>query len=103
MQLFAELGEEFGPNPGLNLIPGVISEIKNNGLRLPHIGWNEVLKPNEGNSILFSGIPDKICFALYIVFLIPTSLKNILLERQTMELIYCSSSVTKCIWSAISS
>ena len=62
MQLFAELGEEFGPNPGLNLIPGVISKIKNNGLRLPHIGWNKVLKPNEGNSILFSGIPDKTCF-----------------------------------------
>lgn len=44
MQLLAEEGEEFGLNKGLGIIPGRVVKIKtdNPGLRLPHIGWNEV-------------------------------------------------------------
>ena len=40
MQLLAEQGTEGGENPGLGLIPGRVVPIRSQGLRLPHVGWN---------------------------------------------------------------
>ena len=43
MQLLADSSEENGLNKGLGLIPGEVRKIKcKEGLRLPHIGWNEL-------------------------------------------------------------
>jgi glutamine amidotransferase len=44
MQLLADTGTEFGANPGLGLIPGIIERIPTgaDGPRLPHIGWNDL-------------------------------------------------------------
>jgi glutamine amidotransferase len=42
MQLLFERSEEFGSTPGLGLIPGIVTPLEAGGLRIPHIGWNEV-------------------------------------------------------------
>jgi imidazole glycerol-phosphate synthase subunit HisH len=43
MQLLASLGTEHGETEGLGWIPGVCERLGNgNGLRVPHIGWNDV-------------------------------------------------------------
>jgi glutamine amidotransferase len=44
MQLLAEEGAEFGPTPGLGLMPGRVVRMTcaDKSLRLPHVGWNEV-------------------------------------------------------------
>ncbi|XP_020571111.1 imidazole glycerol phosphate synthase hisHF, chloroplastic [Phalaenopsis equestris] len=43
LQLLFESSEENGPVKGLGLIPGVVGRFdSSNGLRVPHIGWNEV-------------------------------------------------------------
>ena len=42
MQLLAEQGAEGGDSPGLALIPGTVQRIPASGLRIPHVGWNEV-------------------------------------------------------------
>jgi glutamine amidotransferase len=44
MQLLAAFGEEFELTAGLNLLPGRVTRLKpaETGLRLPHVGWNEV-------------------------------------------------------------
>lgn len=44
MQLLAETGEEFAVTPGLGLIPGRVRRLDagSRGLRLPHVGWNDV-------------------------------------------------------------
>jgi glutamine amidotransferase len=42
MQLLFERSAEFGSTPGLGLIAGVVSPLQTGGLRVPHIGWNEV-------------------------------------------------------------
>lgn len=42
MQLLFERGYEFGETAGLGLIPGSVVKLAANGLKLPHMGWNEL-------------------------------------------------------------
>ena len=42
MQLFADEGEEDGSTPGLGWIPGRVTRFEASGLKVPHIGFNEV-------------------------------------------------------------
>lgn len=61
MQLFATFGEEGGRSEGLNFIKSNIlyHRASSKGLRLPHIGWNEI--QHEGLKV-FDTIPDNSCF-----------------------------------------
>jgi glutamine amidotransferase len=56
MQLLFEHGAEFGGADGLGLLPGEVVPLDARGLKLPHIGWNEVrwVRP----SVLGAGLPD---------------------------------------------
>jgi glutamine amidotransferase len=42
MQLLLDSSEELGRSAGLGLIPGEVTRLQTGGLRIPHIGWNEV-------------------------------------------------------------
>jgi glutamine amidotransferase len=42
MQLLFERSDEITPTEGLGLIPGEVTRLHSGGLRIPHIGWNEV-------------------------------------------------------------
>jgi len=42
MQLLLGSSEEMGGAAGLGLIPGEVTRLHAGGLRIPHIGWNEV-------------------------------------------------------------
>ncbi len=42
MQLLFDRSEELEPTDGLGLIGGAVTPLDTRGLRLPHIGWNEV-------------------------------------------------------------
>jgi glutamine amidotransferase len=48
MQLLLAHSSELGDTPGLGLIPGEVTRLQAPGLRIPHIGWNEVrvLRPS---------------------------------------------------------
>jgi glutamine amidotransferase len=56
MQLLFEHSPEFGGADGLGLLPGEIVPLDGHGLKLPHIGWNNVrwARPNA----LSDGLPD---------------------------------------------
>lgn len=41
MQMLFEHGEE-GDTPGLGLLPGEVPKLRAAGLKIPHMGWNEV-------------------------------------------------------------
>lgn len=57
MQLLLDEGDEGGYTKGLGLIPGKVRKIEPQpGLRLPHIGFNEVRIAHP--SLLLEGIPD---------------------------------------------
>jgi glutamine amidotransferase len=44
MQLMADAGEEMGTHPGLGWIPGTVRAIAPApGVRVPHMGWNDVV------------------------------------------------------------
>ncbi len=55
MQLLFEGSDELEPTNGLGLIGGVVSRLEAGGMRIPHIGWNEV--SFERPSPLTSGLP----------------------------------------------
>jgi imidazole glycerol-phosphate synthase subunit HisH len=59
MQLLLDRSEELEPTNGLGLISGVVTPLEPHGLRVPHIGWNEVtfVRPSP----LTAGLPDKGC------------------------------------------
>jgi glutamine amidotransferase len=55
MQLMMESSEEFGQHEGLGLIPGKVIAIPPSGTdgtphKIPHIGWNGLLKPYPGKN-----------------------------------------------------
>jgi glutamine amidotransferase len=55
MQLLFDRSDELGSTAGLGLIAGEVTRLETGGLRLPHIGWNEVRF--ERDSILTDGLP----------------------------------------------
>lgn len=59
LQLLFDYGEEGVGSPGLGILPGRVvrfPETRETGLKVPHMGWNQ-LKPVSGrNSLLFEGI-----------------------------------------------
>ncbi|MFT6073019.1 MAG: glutamine amidotransferase [Dasania sp.] len=44
MQMMAEIGEEFGTHEGLGYISGTVSVFKGDTLKIPHMGWNKIIK-----------------------------------------------------------
>jgi glutamine amidotransferase len=59
MQLLFDGSEELEPTAGLGLVAGDVRWIAADGLRLPHIGWNEVRF--ERQSPLLAGLPLQGC------------------------------------------
>lgn len=59
MQLLFERSVELEPAEGLGLVPGDVTRLETGGLRIPHIGWNEVTF--ERPSPLIEGLPAEGC------------------------------------------
>jgi glutamine amidotransferase len=59
MQLLLERSTELEPTEGLGLIAGEVTGLHSDGLRVPHIGWNEVCF--ERASPLTAGLPSGGC------------------------------------------
>lgn len=47
MQLLFEKGYEFGETEGLKLIPGTVELLHTKDLKVPHMGWNDLVVLNE--------------------------------------------------------
>ena len=59
MQLLFERSPEHELTEGLGLIGGEVSRLRTHGLRIPHIGWNEVTLQRP--SPLTAALPDRGC------------------------------------------
>ena len=59
-QILFEGSEESPGVKGLGIIPGVVRKIKANGLKVPHMGWNNISLTEAGSkSALFKGLDQK--------------------------------------------
>lgn len=91
MQILFEKGFEFGETEGLGIIEGHVDRIEAPGLKIPHMGWNEVkiINPspmtkslNEGDRVYFvhsykAVCPDKnICLEATYGQRIPALVRN---------------------------
>jgi imidazole glycerol-phosphate synthase subunit HisH len=56
LQMLFEHAEE-GDTPGLGLLPGDVPRFRLNGLKIPHMGWNEVAQ--QRSHPLWAGIGDR--------------------------------------------
>ena len=56
LQMLFEHGEE-GNTPGLGLLPGRVPRLAVTGLKIPHMGWNEVMQARA--HALWDGIADR--------------------------------------------
>lgn len=54
MQMLVEVCEEFGSHRGLGWLPGRVSRLSSERVRVPHVGWN-VVQPTTDDS-LFDGL-----------------------------------------------
>jgi imidazole glycerol-phosphate synthase subunit HisH len=55
MQLLFDDSEEMGQHRGLGLLPGAVVRFQGEGLKVPHMGWNE-LQPERVHPLL-AGVP----------------------------------------------
>lgn len=61
MQLLADGSSEYGDHSGLGLVAGTVERIaSDNGLRVPHVGWNTIDVLNE--SPILSGLSEEPAF-----------------------------------------
>jgi glutamine amidotransferase len=61
MQVLASVGLEHGETEGLGWVPGVCERLANgNGLRVPHIGWNDVAFTQRDG--LYAGLDESDAF-----------------------------------------
>jgi imidazole glycerol-phosphate synthase subunit HisH len=61
MQLAFERSEELGGADGLGILRGEVTRLQTGTLKLPHIGWNEVVFERPG-SALSDGLPERCAF-----------------------------------------
>ncbi|RLD16289.1 MAG: imidazole glycerol phosphate synthase subunit HisH [Caldiserica bacterium] len=92
MQLLFEKSEE-GRKNGLGLIKGNVRGFRGKNLKIPHMGWNEVIIKREQRKI-FEGIPDKSFFYfVHSYYCVPEDKSLILTE--TKYGVHFASSICK--------
>ncbi len=55
MQLLFEASDEMGDHAGLGLLPGRVVRFPTTELKVPHVGWNQLI--HHGDSPLLNGVP----------------------------------------------
>ena len=71
MQLLFSSCEEYGLTNGLNVLKGRIVHFKENGLKIPHMGWNNLTIPS--NTFLFKGLTNPYVYFVHSYHLVDTS------------------------------
>jgi imidazole glycerol-phosphate synthase subunit HisH len=61
MQLAFDGSEELGGADGLGIVAGTVTSLQTDGLKLPHIGWNEVTFAQTGSPLL-TELPERCAF-----------------------------------------
>ncbi|MBN1567523.1 MAG: imidazole glycerol phosphate synthase subunit HisH [Acidobacteria bacterium] len=98
LQLLFTQSEEFGSHAGLNLIPGRVLKFNEPGLRVPHVGWNQIegARPNP----LLMSIPEGSYFYFVHSFYVePEDCEDVLCWTSYGRR-FCSIACRKNVWGA---
>ena len=63
MQLLFNSSEEFGHSEGLKILDGKVVHFKENGLKIPHMGWNSIT--NCSGTKLFSDLKNEFVYFVH--------------------------------------
>jgi len=98
LQLLFTRSEEFGSHDGLDLIPGSVLKIDEPGLRVPHVGWNQI----EGTSPnpLLEGIPEGNYFYFVHSFYVQPDKPEDVLRWTSYGQRFCSIACRDKVWGA---
>jgi imidazole glycerol-phosphate synthase subunit HisH len=98
LQLLFTQSEEFGSHKGLNLIPGEVRKFDEPGLRVPHVGWNQI----EGtlSNPLLAGIPEGSYFYFVHSFYIEPERSEDILRWTSYGRRFCSIACRDRVWGA---
>jgi len=87
-QLLFSSSEEFGSHKGLGFIPGRVVRFKGEGLKVPHMGWNNVRFTRE--SKFMKGIPtDSFFYFIHTFYPVPDDHSVVLGESEYGEKFAC--------------
>jgi glutamine amidotransferase len=98
LQLLFTDSEEFGRHEGLNLIPGNVKRFSNTGLRVPHVGWNQI-EGDQPNPLL-QGIPEGTYFYFVHSFFVEPARQEDILRWTSYGRRFCSIACRDRVWGA---
>jgi glutamine amidotransferase len=98
LQLLFGESEEFGQHQGLSLIPGKVRKFQGSGLRVPHVGWNQI----EGirQDPLLGGIADGAYFYFVHSYYVEPDNAGDVLCRTEYGRSFCSVARRGNVWGA---
>jgi glutamine amidotransferase len=98
LQLLFTHSEEFGSHEGLNLIPGKVLRFSEPGLRVPHIGWNQIegIRPNP----LLEGISEGSYFYFVHSYYVDPDREENILSWTDYGHRFCSIACRDKVWGA---
>jgi glutamine amidotransferase len=98
LQLLFTRSEEFGIHEGLDLIPGAVLKIEEPGLRVPHIGWNQI--EGDRSNALLDGIPEGSYFYFVHSFYVKPDNPENVLRWTSYGHLFCSIACRDKVWGA---
>jgi glutamine amidotransferase len=98
LQLMFSWSEEFGSHQGLDLIPGKVLKFSVPGLRVPHVGWNQIegTTPNP----LLRNISEGSYFYFVHSFYVEPDSPDHVLRRTEYGRLFCSIAHRDNVWGA---
>lgn len=91
LQLLFEESEEFGPVKGLGILKGNVVKFRGSGLKIPHMGWNQIRRKSEVTSPLLDEIPENSSFYFVHSYYVNPADKKIMSSETEYGLPFCSS------------
>jgi glutamine amidotransferase len=98
LQLIFTQSEEFGSHKGLDLIPGNVRRFDEPGLRVPHVGWNQI--EGAGPNPLLAGIPEGSYFYFVHSFYVEPAKPEHILRWTSYGSRFCSIAWRDNVWGA---
>jgi imidazole glycerol-phosphate synthase subunit HisH len=98
LQLLFTNSDEFGIHEGLNLIPGKVRRFEATGLRVPHVGWNQIegAQPNP----LMMDIPEGSYFYFVHSYYVEPDRAGDILRWTSYGRRFCSIACRDRVWGA---